>query len=355
MSARLITFEGTGPFDDDEQALIEDVARAVVAAQLEKGPALVAAVSQHVTQLERLGALVQSFPSLLGEQALGERRRGLTSLLELLSHSDLSSFDMFLPTRALLSRILVMGEVNFYRMLRLVCAEALGGADRRALLWGVDRRLCHCLYARLVEEVLKHIASDQTVNHELRERAVLALMQLWDNTTYRVSDFFPVLEATWDARRHVPATLGTLMGAAEMFGLLEAGCDDRFVDYLVRPSHSEDEAAAFREFLFGATTEQLGRMAARLESGSAVVAAHDLGDSERLHDAYALEGDPALAMFEFFLSRHMQAAVRRQAKLPGPKRTAEEYVMLHFLRKSGDKELPSEVPPPPPARRGAAP
>src|SRR5688572_18917951 len=118
MSERLLTFQGTGPFDDDEQALIEDVAHAVLAAQLDNGPALLSAVSQHVTQLERLGALVQSFPSLLGEQSLGGRRRGLSSLVELLSHSNLSNFDMFLPTRALLSRILVMGEVNFYRMLR---------------------------------------------------------------------------------------------------------------------------------------------------------------------------------------------------------------------------------------------
>ena len=52
----------------------------------------------------------------------------------------------------------------------------------------------------------------------------------------------------------------------------------------------------------------------------------------------------ALAMFEFFLSRHLPAAARRQADLPGPKRTAEEYVMLHYLEQSVDKGALS-VPP----------
>jgi hypothetical protein len=55
-------------------------------------------------------------------------------------------------------------------------------------------------------------------------------------------------------------------------------------------------------------------------------------------DAHTFGGDPALAMFEFFLSRHLQAAARRQADLPGPKRTAEEYVMLHYLEQSVDKD-----------------
>jgi hypothetical protein len=170
-------------------------------------------------------------------------------------------------------------------------------------------------------------------------------MQLWDHTTYRVSDFFPVLEATWDARRHLPATFGTLMGTSEMFRLIQSGCDERFVDYLVRPEHTEDEAAAFREFLFGATTEELLRIEAELRgSGRDVIAAHEVNGSESVRDACAMGGDPGLAMFEFFLSRHLQASARRQADLPGPKRTAEEYVMLYYLERNVDIEQLSMPP-----------
>ncbi len=170
-------------------------------------------------------------------------------------------------------------------------------------------------------------------------------MHIWEQATYRVSDFFPVLQATWEARRRVPVTLGTLIGTAEMFGLIQAGCDERFVDYLVRPDHSEDEAAAFREFLFGATTEQLDRVRAEMSgTGKSVIGKDELSTENMPLDAHTFGGDPALTMFEFFLSRHLQAAARRQADLPGPKRTAEEYVMLHYLEQSVDKEALS-IPP----------
>ena len=153
-----------------------------------------------------------------------------------------------------------------------------------------------------------------------------------------MSDFFPLLQATWEARRHVPVTLGTLVGTTEMFGLIQAGCDERFVGYLVRPDHSDDETAAFREFLFGATTEQLGRVKAEMsDAGKSAIAINELSIENMPLDAHTLTDDPALAMFEFFLSRHLQAAARRQTDLPGPKRTAEEYVMLHYLEQSVDK------------------
>ncbi|MBW2455024.1 MAG: hypothetical protein JRI68_10960 [Deltaproteobacteria bacterium] len=342
-----LAFSDQGPFDEEERVVIRKVVAAVAAAELPGAATLLGAVSQSVALLERLGAVLCSYPSLFTEQSLGSKRRSLESLVQMLSRADPSNFDMFLPTRALLSRDLVMAEMNFYRLLRVVCTEALGEQERSLLMPGVDRQLCHCLYTRLAQEVLTHIASDRHVNHDVREKAVLSLTHIWEQITYRVSDFFPVLEATWEARRQAPVTLGTLMGTAEMFRLIEAGCDEQFVDYLVRPTHSEDEAAAFREFLFGATTEQLERMQARMASmGKHVIGTEDLELDERVRDACTLGGDPALAMFEFFLSRHLQADARRHADIPGPKRTAEEYVMLHYLESTLDKRTLS-VPPPP--------
>jgi hypothetical protein len=341
-----IEFTGLGPFDSEEQAVIRDLAEAVTAADLPNAGTLLSAMRSNVAQLDKMGELLASYPSLFGEQSLGSKKRSLSSLVECLSGSDLSNFDMFLPNRALVSRNLVMGEVNFYRLLRVVCDEALPPATASELKPRVDGRLCHCLYARLAEEVLKHIASDARVASDIREKAALSLVHLWEQAAYRVVDFFPVLQATWEARRRVPVTLGTLMGTAEMFRLMQAGCDEDFVDHLVRPDHTEDEAAAFREFLFGATTEQLSRMEAEMNvSGKHVIGKTDLTAANKPHDAHTMRGDPALAMYEFFLSRHMQAAARRHADLPGPKRTAEEYVMLHYLEQSLDKETLS-IPPP---------
>jgi hypothetical protein len=343
MSDDIIEFSGHGPFDEEERALIVEVVAAVAEAGEKE---MVREIQHQVHQLDRLGELLGSYPSLLATQRLGGQQRDSDSLVKMLCRSNLSNFDMFLPTRALLSRDLVMGEVNFYRLLRVVCRLALSEAQKSAVGPRVDRILSRCLYTRLAEEVLKHIASDSKVRFEVRERAVLALTQIWEQATYCISDFFPVLEATWEARRHVPVTLGTLMGASEMFQLVQAGCDEKFVDFLVRPDHGPGEAAAFREFLFGSTTEMLHSIGERMiDSGKRVIGRDDLDEHERPRDA-TLGDDPALAMFEFFLSRHLQAAARRQANLPGPKRTAEEYVMLHFLQQTMDEKKLS-IPPPP--------
>jgi len=325
-------FSSNGPFDDAERAVIADVVAAVEEAGAPTTTQLLMAVTQNIQQLDAFGQLVCDYPSVFGEQSLGSKRRGVQSLLSGLSRSTPSNFDMFLPTRALMSRTLQMGEVNFYRLLRYVCSEALPPERAAGLQARVEQLLCHCLYTRLAEIVFIDIASDDLLEREVRSRAALSLLHIWEQTTYRVSDFFPLLEATWEARRRFPATLGTLMGTSEMFRLIEAGCDENFVDYLVRPERSDDENAAFREFLFGATTEHLEKIREQMEAdGKQAIAATDVADSSRLKDACADGGDPSLAMFEFFLYRHLQAAARRQANLPGPKRTAEEYVMLYYL------------------------
>jgi hypothetical protein len=341
-----IEFTGLGPFDNEEQAVICDVVEAAMAAAMPAADSLLAELRRNVEQLDRMGELLASYPSSFSEQSLGNKRRTLHSLVDMLSASNLSNFDMFLPNRALVSRNLIMGEVNLYRLLRVVCDEALPSKQAAELKPRVEGRLCHCLYARLTEEVLKHIASDNHTSADIREKAALSLVHLWEQAIYNVSDFFPVLQATWEARRRVPVTLGTLMGTVEMFGLIQAGCDERFVDYLVRPDHSEDEAAAFREFLFGVTTEKLNRMRVEMSgAGKSVIGKGELSAANMPRDSHTLGGDPALAMFEFFLTRHLHAAARRQADLPGPKRTAEEYVMLHYLEQSVDKELLSVRPP----------
>jgi hypothetical protein len=340
-----IEFAASGPFDDDERTVI----RAVVAAigETQRGETLLEFIQHNISLLDRLGGLLGDFPSLFGAQSLGRRRRDLSSLVDMLSRSNGSNFEMFLPTRALVGRNLVMGEMNFYRSLRYIYREAKSDDDIEVsetddLMQQINRLLCHCLYTRLADDVLSHIASDDLIARAERQKAVLLLSHIWERVTYRIRDYLPVLEATWEARRRVEPVFGTLMGSSEMFRLIQAGCDERFVDYLVRPNHTSEEASAFREFLFGASTEQLTKLETKLrEQGQQTVSHGDL--EARTIDPGRMGVDPALAMFEFFLSRHMQASARRQAGLAGPKRTAEEYVMLHYLEGQDNDRL--SIPP----------
>ena len=92
-------------------------------------------------------------------------------------------------------------------------------------------------------------------------------------------------------------------------------------------------ADAFREFLFGTSTETLLELEAGISSGEHMVIRREELSEELLNDAYRPGDDPATALFAFFLARHHQAAARRLLGAPGPKRTAEEYVLLRHLQR----------------------
>jgi hypothetical protein len=46
-------------------------------------------------------------------------------------------------------------------------------------------------------------------------------------------------------------------------------------------------------------------------------------------------------LYLFFVKRHLGALTRRVSQLAGPKRTAEEYVMIYFLEQECGRTAPS--------------
>jgi hypothetical protein len=336
-TSEYLQFLPEGPFDSEERRTIAAVHDAV--SGVEGKEAILSTVRRNIDQLNQLGIILQRYPPLSRSQSLGRRQRGLSSLVDRLSQSNLSNFEMSLPTRALIGRSLVMAEMNFYRLLRFVCSDA-PEEIRAELLDRVECHLCHSIYTRLAGEVLTSIASDGQAAREERKKAVHVLLHIWGHVTFSLGNVLPLLQATWEARRRVVVAGGTLLGVSEMFQLLQAGCDPRFVEFLVRPAHTENEAAAFREFLLGATTEQLEHLEQNLErTGRTSVSLDELTSLSQDAENLDRRADPALQMFEFFLSRHLQAGSRRQADLPGPKRTAEEYVLRHYLETVPLEEL----------------
>ncbi len=319
-----LQFGPHGPFDNEERACIAEATEALEACGNGETRAALAFVVEGISLLERQGALLNEFlvscsisPKKLTERLLG---------------SDPATFEILLPTSAFIARGLIMAEVNFYRELARLCRAHLPAERSQTLRPRLTRRVCECLYTRLAEEVLAHIASDDSVSLDARKKAVLALNEIWSRATYRVMEFFPILEATWEARRQVRVTLGTLAGTQEVFSLLASGCDARFVDYFTRTRPSEEEQQAFREFLFGSSTESLDELEQRMRrEGMQCATCEDIEGSG--YPNLFGTGDPALALYAFFLSRHVRAAARRLSHQPGPKRTAEEYVMLAYLRR----------------------
>jgi hypothetical protein len=326
MPSRRLYYGPHSPFDREERETIKAVFEAVFHSSHPKAPDLAETIERHVFCLESMGELMHQYPSPLDSQSLGERQRGLDTLIDTLSRSTPANFEFFAPTGALIGRALNMAETNFYRLLHHLCREISGEPCETDLLAQVRERLRVSLYTKLIEEVLSDIASDVKVEREIRGRAVAALAQIWAHRlTYRVSDFFPILEATWKARQRIRVTGGTLLGTQEMFELFREGCDPNFVEYFARPNPSHDEVSAFREFLFGTTSEDLLELEHQMEREG--LCSISLG-----HTHMEFDRDPGTLFYEFFRNRFIQAVARRLSDLPGPKRTAEGYVMIGYLQ-----------------------
>jgi len=318
-------FGPSSPFDEEARETIERIYWRVVESEHEDSRTLAELLVRRLQNLEKLGEVLATYPSPLQEQRLGQLHRGLDSLVESLCSANPANFEFFLPTRAVVGRGIDMAECNFYRLLGHLCSEIIRGEDGERLREQALRSLRLRLYSKLSEEVLLDIACDPTLHRPARERAVRSLAQLWDRRlTYRVRDFFPLLESSWEARQRINVTGGTLYGTQEVFELFREGVAPEFVEYFARDDHSEDEVQAFREFLFGIPYEQLVKLEGDLDR-------HGKVGVNFTTPAMTTRSEGVQLFYEFFRARYVQALARKLGKQPGPKRTAEGYAMVYFL------------------------
>ena len=208
-----------------------------------------ARISLGVARVEHVAEALEAYPPIFQERQLGARERGLGTLVDHLRQADDSNYELFVPTRAIVGRTLVVAELNFWRMIGYLVGEisALASEEAQAELDEVrrdaDEWLHGCVYTLLAEEVLGSIARDVEQDEELRTHAVEKLAGIWGNYLHwAVRDFFPLLQATWSARHRIRVSIGTTLGVSEMMRLLQAGCDPEFVEYFARPNPTQDEA-----------------------------------------------------------------------------------------------------------------
>lgn len=325
------TLTPSSPLDTAEREVFERAWSALETVDHPQREDFLSLIGRHVGRSTALAEALQSFPRVFDEQTLGSRRRDLDTLVDLLEQASDADFDLFQPTRAAIVRALVLARLNLWRLLRYLCEEALG-PDEGDLQDAVDERLHLCVYEKLTEELLASVCMQTGVDRRLRRLATSDLVSLWDDAASpEVRAFFPLLEATWDARRRMRVSVGTMLGISEMMRLLQAGCAPQFVDYFSRSKLSQDEGMAFQEFLIGVSTEQLHSLEQLMEdqgrcSLSPEEAQQALGLKSRRED-----GHGGVTAYHFYRERYLQAAARRIRRLPGPKHTAEEYMLLYYL------------------------
>ncbi len=307
------------------------------------------AILDGLARLKELWRAIDRFPSVLEAQTLGNRYRNFDTLVETLSHVNPYVTEAYIPTRAVLGRGYAMAKFNFCRMLGVIVEEFMeDDPDIDDLDQDVEEIMRDSVCTIIAEDLLMSIASDERNDEELRRKAASVVTGLWERREIQaVQAFFKVLASIWRAKSSITVNYGTLAGVAELFCLAQAGCDPEFISYFCRDDVGEDERTALLEFMFNATYEELEVMRRYMrEHGVKALDAEDVArifnvPMSRLHRTTHRAED----IFFTFRERQTMASHRLVRNLPGPKKTAEEYVMIYLLTQQIAKEQGLAEPP----------
>ena len=303
------------------------------------------ALSQGFAGLGAIATAIASYPSIRDRAKLGGIVRSGETLMRHLLESGDHGLEWALPTKALLSRTFGIAKVNFWTSLRFALRGEETDEEGQALHSDVMEAIEEAVYTRLAEELYASFVTSKTMRPEVKLRAITQLMQLWEGrvgfATYR---FCPLLRSAWVARCRAPRVFGTMMGTSEIASLLFQDCDPKFVESFTGRDLDTEEVQAFEEFVFDLPYESLAMVRERMDAdgrdaiGPDEVAQYLELPSGRLRMRIV---DPKV-LYSSFRTRRVKAKYRTSMGAPGPKRTAESYVLEELLM-DGDPDEHQEA------------
>jgi hypothetical protein len=329
MGSAAQTYAGT-VLDRHESELVDEALAAVAARAPEDAEILLGLM----TELKATSDLLERQRALRGPTALGGEPRNERTLIDHLCTIDGLSGDLVLPLKATLSRTYLLTKINFLR--GFVKATSALGDSPSILRMAHDLReeLAQSIYTLLAEELFLALLRKPDVSRRTKQRAADQLITVWDDAALEIDDFAPLLESAWHARNRINTAYGTLLGATETFRLITEDCNPEVLEFFGRDGMSPDESAAFEEFLFNMTSEELATLRRAMKekhvsAASPAWAAEILGrqieDLEHSHEI-----DP-MALYRSYQRRQLAADFRLMSGAPGPRRTAEAYLMVYLL------------------------
>jgi hypothetical protein len=289
---------------------------------------------QAMRSLPPVAEAIQSCPSVLERHRMGGRERSAESLIEALCQSgELSSIEFLMPTGAILGRAFVLAKLNFLKALAYLLEGA--GKHTEAAFGHIKECISDTIFSKLAEELLTGAISNPNNPFALKRAAAQKLLVMWnDRLRLPVGEFPPVLLSAWRARGKVRAIYGTLIGVNEVLSLIQGECESRFVNYFAREHVTSDESAAFREFLFGLSYEELEQLRGYMKEKNLQVISPEgvQGVFSNLSYVPVFSNPSPEQIYSSYYRRRLRAEYRAITGAPGPRKTAEGYIMESLLR-----------------------
>lgn len=288
-----------------------------------------------IEELRATWGLLYRQRQLRNPTALGGEARNERTLIDHLCTLDGLGGDLALPLKATLSRTYLLTKINFLRGFVKATAAITGDVPGCArVTHDLREELAQSIYTLLAEELFLALLRKPDVTRRTKQRAADQLITVWDDAALEIDDFAPLLESAWHARNRINSAYGTLLGATETFRLVTEDCSPEVLEFFGREGMSADESAAFEEFLFNMTSEELATLRRamqqqHLSAASPAWAAEVLG--RQIEDLeHSQEIDP-MALYRSYQRRQLAADFRLMSGAPGPRRTAEAYLMVYLL------------------------
>jgi hypothetical protein len=316
--------------DSHESELVEQAMAAVTA----RSPADAAILAGLIGELKATSELLDRQRPLRRPTALGGEPRDEQTLIDHLCTIDGLSGDLALPLKATLSRTYLLTKINFLRGFVKATSALVDSPDTAKVTHELREELAQSIYTLLAEELFLALLRKPDVSRRTKQRAADQLITVWDDAALEIDDFAPLLESAWHARNRINSAYGTLLGATETFRLVTEDCSPDVIDFFGREGMSADESAAFEEFLFNMTSEELGTLRRAMQqqhvtAASPAWAAEVLGRQiEELEHSHEI--DP-ISLYRSYQRRQLAADFRLMSGAPGPRRTAEGYLMVYLL------------------------
>ncbi len=289
--------------------------------------------------LKDLAEAISMYPPIMGKQQLGNISRSVETLIDMLCMKEDPDLILHIPTKALVGKGFLIAKINFFYMF-LYLAKGIGDSrEIQDVLHELKMIISNNIFTLMSEEVFLSIIEDRKNSMHIRTNAGYLLANIWEyRLDHGIREFAPILSNIWKAREQLKPAFGTLMGFTELFKLSQ-GLDPLWLEFIDQALSTEEETSSLEEFLFGLSFEEISRLRGFMElTERNCLSPEDIFQVIGESSAYPrYDPDDSREFYRSFRHRLINTKVRKRARLMGPKKTIEEYIICYLLSRPSEK------------------